>query len=481
LPPTASRVLITVFDGLRPDMVTPDRMPVLHGFLAGARRYPEACSVFPSLTRVCATAIGTGQPPAVAGIVNNAFPDPAAREGRFLDTASVDDMRRAAAAHGPGFAAVPRLADSLAAAGRRFALVHSGSAGGAWLLDPRARANGSFVVSLSGRGATETPEAWDRVTERLGPPPPAPSGKGPLAAYAGRAMAEVVLPEIRPDVAVLWLTEPDWSFHYRGMDSAETRDAMRASDAAFARVLEAEARLPEAERAAVIAMSDHGHVGTTGRFDLAAELAALGVAAAIDRPGDDVSVAAGTLCWLWPREADPARLARLVEALQERPWCGSLLAAGGNGVEGPFPGTFDLALVNADHPRSAPLLVGMRGGPEPDPYGLPGSSPIVGKDFPPGGGMHGGLHRREMANLIALRLAGVEPGEDAAAVGLVDIAPTILALLGVTPVAPMAGQPLWGPARAARVLETGRGGYRQTLSVAGEGRGSVVREGGRAA
>ncbi|MBI0535048.1 hypothetical protein D9599_05605 [Roseomonas sp. KE2513] len=480
MPPiNASRILIVLFDGLRPDMATPERMPVLAEFLKGARRYNESSSVFPSLTRVCATTIGTGQPPAVAGIVNNAFPDPAAWEGRFLDTSSAEDMRRGTTTHGPGFIATPRFADSLAAAGRRFALVHSGSAGGAYLLDPRARENGSFIVSLSGRDAVETPEAWDRVVKRLGAPPASPSNKIPLVEYAGRAMAEVVLPELQPDVALLWLTEPDWSFHYCGLDAPETRQAMLAADRAFASVLEAASRLPEAERLAVIAMSDHGHVGTTDRFDLVAELASLGVEAVLDRPGRDVSVAAGTMCWLWPREPDTARLARLAAALQEQPWCGAVLAAGGNGLEGPFPGTFDLALVNADHPRAAPLLVGMRGGPEADPYGLPGYSPIVGKDFPRGGGMHGGLHRREMGNLMALSVAGMAPGDDPSPVGLADVAPTLLSLLGIEPVAPLPGQPLWAAPRTARVLTTGHGNYRQYLAIAGEGRGSIVRDGGR--
>jgi len=388
-------------------------------------------------------------------------------------------MRRGTAMHGPGFVATPRFADSLATANRSFALVHSGSAGGAYLLDPRAKANGSFILSLSGRDATETPEAWDRVVARLGPPPAGAPDKIPLVEYAARAMAEVVLPELQPDVALLWLTEPDWSFHYRGMDAPETREAIRAADQAFGGVLEAALRLPEAERMAVIAMSDHGHVGTTERCDLVAELASLDVAAVLDRPGADVSVAAGTMCWLWPREPDAGRLGRLAAALQERPWCGALLAAGGDGVEGPFPGTFDLALVNADHARAAPLLLQMRGGPENDPYGLPGWSPIVGKDFPPGGGMHGGLHRREMGNLMALSVPGVPPGDDASPVGLVDVTPTLLSLLRVAPLAPLPGQPLWAAPREARVLTTGRGDYRQYLAVAGEGRGSIVRDGGR--
>ena len=430
--------------------------------------------MFPSITRVCATAIGTGEPPAVSGIVHNGFPDPAARPGRFLDTASAEDMRRAVAYHGPGFVAAPRFAD---------ALVHSGSPGGAFLLDPRARRNGSFVLSLAGREASETPEAWDRVTARLGPPPAGLPDKLGVVAYAGRAVAEVVLPELRPDVTLLWLTEPDWSLHYHGMDAPGTRDALRAADDAFARVLGAVAALPDAERAAVLTMSDHGHIGTGEPLDLVTALGGMGFRAALDRPGPDLSVAAGTMCWLWPAEPDPARLGRLAAALRERPWCGGLFAAGGNGVEGPFPGTFDLALLNADHPRSAPLVVQLHGDDGPDRWGLPGCSPIVGKDLAPGGGMHGGLHRREMATVLALRAPGVPLGEDASPVGLINVAPTLLALLGVAPLTPMAGRPITagGPARAQRVLETGTENYAQRLALAGEGRGVVLRDGGRTA
>ncbi len=150
-------------------------------------------------------------------------------------------------------------------------------------------------------------------------------------------------------------------------------------------------------------------------------------------------------------------------------------------MEGPFPGTFHLALVNADHPRAAPLVVQLRGDAELDRWGLPGRSPIVGKDLAAGGGMHGGLHRREMANLLALRAPGDAAGEDAAPAALHDIAPTLLSLLGVPVPHGMTGRSLlWlGPARALRLLETGAGQYRQALALAGEGREAVVREGGR--
>jgi len=45
-PPT--RVLIVVFDGLRPDMVTEETMPTLRRFADEGVWYPNARAVFPS-------------------------------------------------------------------------------------------------------------------------------------------------------------------------------------------------------------------------------------------------------------------------------------------------------------------------------------------------------------------------------------------------------------------------------------------------
>lgn len=475
---TIDRIVMVVFDGLRPDVVTPDRMPALSAFLGEARRFTRASSVFPSITRVCASSIGTGAPPAVHGIVQNAFPDRAVRSDRLVDTANPDDLRDAVAVHGPGFVATPRFADALAAAGKRLAIVHTGSAGGAFLLDPRARTNGSWVFSVHGRAATETPTAWDSALARLGAPPVKSLPQAGMMDYGARVLTEVAFPEAQPDVAVLWLNEPDTSFHYLGLDGPGTRAALAASDAAFARVLDAVRAAPDGgARTAVIAASDHGHIAVTERLPLAEHLAELGFGAALDALHDDLTIYPGTACCFWQREPDPARLSRLADAVREQPWCGPLFTATGNGVEGTAPGTFDLALLGAAHPRAPALVAQLRSSEAPDPYGLPGVSLIAGKDLPLGGGMHGGLNRAELANLIALRLPGETRGEtEDRPVSLIDLAPTILGLLGLPPLPSMAGQDMLASSahRAERRLETGAGAYRQALHLFGEGPGAVL-------
>lgn len=413
----APDILVVVFDGLRPDMITADRMPSLTAHLAGAKRYINARSVFPSLTRVCAATIATGTPPATHHIVHNAFPDLAIAE-RFLDTSRRDHLEAAALHHGPAFLGTPRFADHLAAAGKRFALVHSGSAGGVLLLSPRADRQGHWMLSVSGREHSITPAAWDATIAAIGEPPPRIERAPRLAemGWAARAL-EVAVREARPDVAMIWLSEPDYSYHYQGLDSAQTRLALRASDDAFAHVLDVLRGLPGHERTQILAMSDHGHVAVEQRVDLRAALAEAGFDVGFQRRGHAFAATQGTAPCFWAdMGADIDALARF---LDEQSWCGAVLRKG-DAALGPAP---------ARGPDLVMLLASDSG---PDRWGLPGAACVAGDEIPLGGGMHGGLHRQEMGNLITLAGPGIAPGEDAAPVSLTDIGGFILRAAGVS-------------------------------------------------
>ena len=71
--PTRNRVVICIFDGLRPDFVTPELTPNLARFAAQGTWFREAHSVFPSMTRVATTSFATGAPPRIHGVVGNGF------------------------------------------------------------------------------------------------------------------------------------------------------------------------------------------------------------------------------------------------------------------------------------------------------------------------------------------------------------------------------------------------------------------------
>jgi phosphonoacetate hydrolase len=84
--------------------------------------------------------------------------------------------------------------------------------------------------------------------------------------------------------------------------------------------------------------------------------------------------------------------------------------------------------------------------------------------------MHGGLNPHEMSTVLILGGPGVLPGARIEApAGLIDIAPTVLAALGLERPATMLGRPLAAafsaPAEPWRevVAQAGRYGYRQEI------------------
>ncbi len=96
------------------------------------------------------------------------------------------------------------------------------------------------------------------------------------------------------------------------------------------------------------------------------------------------------------------------------------------------PGALSPAAVHQTHARSAPLLYVMRSRDGPGPGGIPGIGVYTG-GVPLGGGMHGGLNRYEMNTVLGIAVPDGRRGEiDDTPASLIDIAPTVLDLLGVT-------------------------------------------------
>src|ERR1700722_3867520 len=74
LPANAGRAtlnIVLVLDGLRPDAITPEETPHLWRLRQEGVKFTNSHSVFPTVTRVNATAIGTGTLPGRNGVVGN--------------------------------------------------------------------------------------------------------------------------------------------------------------------------------------------------------------------------------------------------------------------------------------------------------------------------------------------------------------------------------------------------------------------------
>ncbi|MGR3376910.1 alkaline phosphatase family protein [Salipiger abyssi] len=450
------KAVVVVFDGLRPDLID-EAMPNLRAFAGESLRFSRARSVFPSLTRVCTTSLATGSWPERHGIVGNAFHMPQVVQGRPLDTSDFSHLARMSEVLGE-IVTADSLGQALARAGKRMATVHAGSPGSAFLVNHEVARNGHWTFSVHGRDKTQTPEAVDRAMATCGPLPGMEIPKLDAVGYAGRVLRELAIAQDRADVAWLWLPEPDTSFHYREIGSEASREARRAADAVFGEIVDQIRSGPEAERTAIVALSDHGQISTVEEIDLAGDLAAAGLRAS-SRPEDDTHFAMtdGAAGELRALSADPGLMRAAVSLLREHPKVGAVFAR--DALCDDLPGTLPQSLLRHGHARQPDLFYVMRADEEPDAYGLPGRRAYTG-GVPLGGGMHGGLNRHEMATTMIWQVPGGRTGVEDAPAALVDVAPTLAALMGLTLSADGRALPLMAPeAEAARLLETrGQGG-----------------------
>lgn len=445
------RVVVVVFDGLRPDMVDDIRTPHLMRFARRGTWFRNARSVFPSMTRVATASIATGALPRTHGIVGNAFYFPKAIPEHVLDVSRLDDILRAEAATGGLFLTAPTFADVLAREGRRLAIVHAGSAGSAYLLNPRAVENRHWTFSVHGAGAVRTPLAVHDVVERLGALPPRELPRFAEIDYCARVMTEIVLPDRTNDVALVWFNEPDTSYHYKMLGAPETAAVLTHVDAAFGSILDWIERQADRDRYAVLVASDHGQISSDRFVDVADLLGRQGHAtrpvSARQLDGAVVTFTGGNMGEIRILEGGTARRDAIARWLGEQPFVSALFSPGVNDVEGAAPGSLSHATVGLDHPRQPDLVYVLSSSHAPDPFGLPGRCAISGGEIPTGGGMHGGLNRYELNTVLMLAAPGI-PGDrmDTRGCGIVDIAPTILDLIGVRRATTMTGVSVAAPA-----------------------------------
>ncbi|MCU4181894.1 alkaline phosphatase family protein [Bosea sp. BH3] len=468
--PTADRVVIAVFDGLRPDLVTPELTPNIMRLAANGTWFRRARSVFPSVTRVATSSIAAGAPPIVHGILGNAFYHREAIPDRIFDTSDAGQIRRAEAHHDGRLLAADTFGDVLARAGKKLAVVHTGSAGSAHFINPRARANGHWTFSMHGAEATQTPEAVENAIKRLGPLPERELPRLQELAYGGRVMTDIVLPT-RPDVALIWFNEPDTTFHYRGLGSPEAMAGLREADRAFGTILDWVEAQPDAERIAVIVASDHGQISTGSVEPLfeTAQQAGFDLSAAKAVDGATLVATGGISGEIRLREGDPREVERIAAWLMENPAVGHVFSPDRNGVEGQVAGTLSLGLMGTGHGTRQPeLMFILKSTLDADPYGLPGLGAMTPGDVPLGGGMHGGINPHELNTVLIVSDARGHRGLSQEPAGIIDIGPTVLGLLGLAPAATMMGRNLAAPPREeARVARHsgGSGAFAQHVDI----------------
>ena len=407
-----NQVVIVICDSLRADLITVTDAPFLTELGQRSARFANHASVFPSTTRTSAASIATGCLPARHGLLGNTM---ALDEGEGLVCLSVgkpDFRDRLHAATGRTLH-MPTLAERVSRAGENAIAISNVSPGAAYFLDP------------DGYGWVYNPAGSFGPGRR---PLPVEEGLGISKGAAGDAAAterfcEEVLRRRTPAIALLWLSEPDYTGHHTPLGSPAHRAAIASADANVQRVAETVSKLdPTGERILFIVGSDHGMETVDETIDLDRLL----IAAGLKRgpASSDVVVAPnGSAALLYFTDPAGALVGEVARFLETQDWVGRTFVGPGLGSAGlPTGSAMQIALTLKPDERA-------------NLHGVPGHSHIVRDWLEPkdctGFGQHGGLGRNEQSPFLFISGGGFAPGTHHGRSSLIDIAPTALRHLGL--------------------------------------------------
>jgi len=401
------RAFLMVWDGLRPDRISPELTPNLWRLAEEGVWCERSHAVYPSLTRANSPAISTGCRPGKAGVPGNTFLLRDA-DGTLASHSSGDfaSLQRLAEADQQPILLVDTLADRVHRTGGSSVVVGSGSPGCAWLQHPRAIELGEPVIA---DGLPTMRGFLKAVQQRFGPLPnrhALPASR--WTAYFTGVITDFVLPELAPTLLVFWHTDPDHTTHARGYSAPETLQCLRDADANLGAILHAYSDLGLLESTACVVTSDHGGSTITRRTHPAQDLARVLSSGAAAENGGSVFVYSSD--------------ARAVQAIRQFDYVGPIFTADGR------DDTFPLSLVGLEGPRAPDLVFSHVWSADPVD-GVPGTATGSASKLVMD---HGSISPFDLHNTLVLSGPDFRSGfRNPAPVGNIDICPTLSRLLGL--------------------------------------------------
>ncbi|MDB6020861.1 MAG: Type phosphodiesterase/nucleotide pyrophosphatase, partial [Pedosphaera sp.] len=238
----------------------------------------------------------------------------------------------------------------------------------------------------------------------------------------------------------LWMNEPDLSQHQTGPGSAKSLAAIKNADDNLARVLRALEAKGVRDQTDILLVSDHGFSTIQSVVDVADSLNTAGFTATREfktppTNGDIMVAGDGGSVLLYVTGHDQKVTERLVTFLQGWKHTGVIF------TRKAMEGTFALAQAHLDAPTAPDVLVSLRWTADRNDVGVPGMIVTDASEYGPGQGMHGTLSAFDMHNTFVANGPDFRAGiVDHLPTGNVDVAPTVLWILGVKPPKPMDGR-----------------------------------------
>ncbi len=483
-------VVVVVWDGMRPDFVTKENTPTLWKLSGEGVTFRNHHAVYPSATNVNGTALVTGVYPGKNGVIANHAYRPEIDRRRAIEVETPAAVQKGDELSAGKYISVPTIAELVQRAGGRTAIGTAKTVG--LLLDRQvgfgpseARVKNSVTLFA---GKTLPSSTLAPITGALGP---FPSNHLQQDTWTTKTLTDFLWKDGVPAFSILWLGEPDLTEHESAPGAPAALSAIKSSDQNLAAVLAALDRHHAREATDVFVLSDHGFSTIERSVDLRKILKDAGFEAKTefkDEPKRGEIMLAGNggsvLFYVIPQARNATITRRLVEFLQQSDFAGVIF------TKEPMQGTFGLDQAKIDNQHAPDVVMAFRWNDSKNQFDVPG---MINADWQRGAGKgtHATLSRFDMHNVLIT--AGPDfrrgQGNDLPS-GNVDLAPTILRILGIT--APqqldgrilseaMAGASIPKPNTETKTVEVKKdfaaGTWRQSLKISRVGSTIYLDEG----
>jgi predicted AlkP superfamily pyrophosphatase or phosphodiesterase len=307
---TQRKVILFVWDGLRPDSVTLKTTPNLWAMSQRGVVFHKNHATYPTFTMMNASSFNTGDFPAKAGFYGNwLWLRPNTLQGDNASKSRVDynqpvfteDWNMLTSLNGyynGQLLLVTRVLQAAQAKGLKTCIV--GKSGAAFMFDLTREGYGidenmvfpeSLAAELRDNGyplPKNTPVMWPGIAlASNNGNPTAADAKSFLAdgvtldptagttsifyganRYMLSAYLNYILPNKDPDVSVIWFRDPDSTEHLYGPGSAAYRDSLAGMDTMLGLIMSRLKALGISDNTDIMVVSDHGHSTVAGDVSL---------------------------------------------------------------------------------------------------------------------------------------------------------------------------------------------------------------------
>jgi hypothetical protein len=376
----------------------------------------------------------TGVYPGKSGIIANHVYRPDIDPSIAVDVELSLTVKKGDELSGGKYIAVPTIAELVQRAGARSLIAAAKTVG--LLLDRHPKELGANNSATLFQGKAVPSAALAAITEKLGP---FPSAHLQRDSWTTKALIDVLWKEGIPAFSILWLGEPDLTQHETAPGTPAALAAIKSADENLNTVLSALDERKARSTTDVFVVSDHGFSTISRSIDLPKILSQAGFAAMTQfkgepKPGEIMLAGNGGSVLFYVTGHEETVTRRLVEFLQQSDFAGVIF------TKQPTEGTFSLEQANMENDHAPDVLMAFRWDAAKNQFGVPG---MIDADWQraAGKGTHATLSRFDMHNTLIAAGPDFKRGvTNELPTGNIDLAPTILQILGIKPTSKMDGR-----------------------------------------